>query len=455
MRLVATLGRLAACLGLTLLTTLAAAQSSTEELQRQVTALQEELARLKAAGTADARLSELERRIDLLAAEVEKSRTGGASDEKPLQPVPGFAPAAAKVYGTARGVSIGGYGEANYQNFAAEDQSGQPTGALDRADFLRAVLYVGYKFDDRILFNSELEVEHATTGEGDEEKGEVSIELAYLEFKAWKTGGLRAGMLLVPLGFVNELHEPPVFDGVRRPDVERLIIPTTWHEVGLGAFGENGPLQWRAYVVPGLDSAGFEGEGLREGRQQGSESLAQDLAFTGRLDYAGLPGLLLGASVFTGNSGQGAELDGQALRGRVTIYDVHAQYQRRGLQLRGLYARTSVDETALINARNGLAADESVGERQWGGYLEAAYDLLGGKGSRWSVTPFVRYEALDTQDRVPAGAERDPGNDTTVWTAGIGVKPLPQVVLKADYQWLSNGAKTGRNQLNLGLGYLF
>ena len=84
-----------------------------------------------------------------------------------------------------------------------------------------------------------------------------------------------------------------------------------------------------------------------------------------------------------------------------------------------------------------------------------AYDLLGGKGSRWSVTPFVRYEALDTQDRVPAGYERDPGNNRRSWTAGIGVKPLPQVVLKADYQWLSNGAKTGRNQLNLGLGYLF
>ena len=166
MRLVATLGRLAACLGLTLLTTLAAAQSSTEELQRQVTALQEELARLKAAGTAETRLAELERRIDLLAAEIEKSRTGGASAEQPLEGARGLAPAASKVYGVARGVSIGGYGEALYENFSQETESGQSSGRTDQVDFLRAIVYVGYKFSDKLLFNSETEFEHASTGKG-------------------------------------------------------------------------------------------------------------------------------------------------------------------------------------------------------------------------------------------------------------------------------------------------
>lgn len=440
---------LALFLGLGVASSLRAEQTSTDELKQAIAALQAELQRIKAEGGAsDARLKEIERRIDLLASEVEQARTGGATEADPKVAIPGFGPAASKIYRAGKGVSIGGYGEAVFE---AQE------GGDNRLDQLRQVIYVGYKFDERILFNSELEFEHATTGEGDEERGEVSVEFAYLDFKPWKNVGLRAGQLLIPVGFLNELHEPPVFHGVQRTEVEQVIIPTTWRDVGAGFFGEAAHLQWRTYVVAGLSSAGFDGEeGIREGRQGGSNSLANDVALATRLDWTRVPGLLAGASLFTGNSGQGAEVDGQKIDGKVTLFDIHAQYERRGLQLRGLYAHTSVGDAGLINAQNGLEGDESVGSKQYGFYLQAGYDVLAERpGSRLSLTPFVRYERLNSQDEVPAGYEANGENDRKIWTAGVGVKPIPNVVLKADYQWISNAADTGANQFNLGIGYLF
>lgn len=412
-------------------------------VDEKLAALRAEVERLKA-GADPARLAELERRIDLLAQELERARTGGATETEAEQGRHGLGPAASKVYRRDKGVSLGGYGEALYQG-----------GDRDELDALRSVFYVGNKFSDRVLFNSEIEFEHATTGEGDEEKGEVSVEFAYLDFKPWKEVGIRAGQLLIPLGFLNELHEPPIFSGARRTETERLIIPTTWREVGAGAFGDKGPLSWRAYLVAGLDSHGFEGAGgIREGRQGGAQSRAKDLAFTARADFAG-SGLLAGVSVFSGGAGQGAQVGAVALGARVTVFDLHAQYENRGLQLRGLYAHTSLGDAALINAQNGLSGAQSVGERQYGFYLQAAYDLLEPRRSGWAVVPFVRYEKLDTQARVPAGFSASPANELRIWNAGLGVKPVFNVVLKADYQWSKDAAGSASDQLNLAIGYLF
>jgi uncharacterized small protein (DUF1192 family) len=433
------------------------AEESVDELSKAVAALQSEVARLQAEGSSTEQLRELERRIDLLAAEIEKVRTGGATEtEAPAKGEPGLGPAASKVYRKSGGVSLGGYGEALYQNFAKHTQDGTAAEQQDQLDLVRIVLYTGYKFSDKILFNSEVEYEHASTGEGDEERGEVSVEFGYLDFKPWKQVGIRAGMVLLPIGLVNELHEPPIFLGARRPEVEQAIIPTTWHDVGAGFFGETGPFQWRAYVVAGLRSTGFTSEGIKEGRQQGSQSLAEDLALTGRLDYVGVPGLLLGGSLYAGNSGQGARVDGRTLEGRVTLFDFHGEYQRRGLWLRALFAQTSVGDAALINAQNGLSGSQSVGSLQNGFYAEMGYDVMNAHPrGQWSVIPFVRYERLDTQARLPAGFEKDPALDRKIFTAGISVKPVANVVLKADYQSHSTRSRLGVDQFNLAVGFLF
>lgn len=429
-------------------------EPSLDELRRSVAALQAEVAALRAEAAAGARLAELERRIDLLAAEIEKARSGGVPQI--AQPAPGLAPAAAKVYAAPPGVSLGGYGEVLYENFSGHRQDGTASGRADRIDFLRNVVYVGYKFSDRILFNSEIEIEHATTGEGDEEKGEVSLEFGYLDFRPWKQVGFRAGMLLVPVGFINEMHEAPVFLGARRPLVETSIIPATWRDNGVGVYGETGPLQWRGYLMAGLSSAGFSAAGIREGRQGGSRSLASDLAFTGRLDFTGVDGLVAGTSLFTGGSGQAARVAGARLGGRVTLWEAHAQFERRGVQLRALGALTRVADAALINASNGLVSGDSIGERQYGWYVQAGYDLAALRpAGRWSAVPFLRYEKLDTQARVPQSFARKPSSRISSLTAGVAVKPNPHVVFKADFQRLRNAARSGANQFNLAAGYLF
>jgi len=424
-----------------------------EELKQAVVALQEELARLKEGGGAeDEKIAELERRIDLLAVEIEKLRTGGAVEETPLQGTKGLGPAASTVYRKDRGVAIGGYGEALYTNHAELRQDEQPSGKTDEFDFLRAVFYVGYKFSDSILFNSEIEFEHASTDKG----GSVSVEFAYLEFQKRPEIGLRAGMLLVPVGFINELHEPPIFHGARRPEVERAIIPTTWRENGAGLFGAAGPFEYRGYAVVGLRSSGFSAAGIRGGRQKGAKSKAEDFALTGRLDFVGVAGLLLGGSFYTGNSGQGATVDDRRIRGRVDLFDLHGQLEYRGLQLRALWTHSTIGDVPLVNFDNELLGDESVGEVQGGWYVEAAFDVMSLKPrGRWSITPFVRYEELGTQKEVPEGWDTDPAWERSLLSGGIEIKPVPQVVFKLDYQVVKDDARTGVNRFNVALGYLF
>jgi hypothetical protein len=427
-----------------------------DDLERRLRELEAEVARLRASGGEQPDLSELQRRIDLLAGELERLRTAGAaSTDESTEGQRGFGPAASKVYRVERGVSIGGYGEMLYQGFGEEREDGAPSGRTDELDFVRAIVYIGYKFDDRILFNSEIEFEHASTGSG----GEVSVEFAYLDF-AWKPAlGFRGGMLLVPVGFLNELHEPPIFYGARRPEVESAILPSTWRENGAGVFGSAGSFEYRAYALAGLSSAGFSSAGIRNGRQKGARSRAEDFALTGRLDITGLaamPGLLAGVSFFTGESGQGATVSGETLGGRVSLFDLHAQYRNRGLHLRGLYAKGSIADVPLVNTANALTGAASVGEDQFGWYVEAAYDLLtlAPRGD-WALAPYLRYESLDPQDSVPLGFVKNPATDRSLWTLGIDVKPIPRVVLKADYQWIQNEARTGVNQFNVALGFLF
>ncbi len=263
-----------------------------EGLKRAIAALEEEVSRLKEAGPGeDEKIRELERRIDLLAVEIERLRTGGAVEETTLEGRKGLGPAASTVYGKDRGVAIGGYGEALYTNHAELRQDEEPSSAIDEFDFLRAVFYVGYKFSDSILFNSEIEVEHASTDEG----GSVSVEFAYLEFQKRPEIGLRAGMLLVPVGFVNELHEPPVFHGARRPEVELAILPTTWRENGAGLFGAAGPFEYRAYGVVGLRSSGFTAAGIRGGGRRDRRAGPRTSPSPGGSTSSAFPGCSSGA----------------------------------------------------------------------------------------------------------------------------------------------------------------
>jgi hypothetical protein len=431
------------------------------ELEKQVQELQQRLDRLSSSSDEEIRrqVEELRRQIDVLTREIENLKSTApekAPEASGSRGSFGLGPAASKIYGVTRGVSIGGYGEAIYQNFDKKTDDGEPSGETDSIDLARAVFYFGYKFDDHFLFNSEIEYEHATTGEGDEEKGEVSVEFAYLDYLIRREVNLRAGLVLLPVGFVNELHEPPVFLGARRPDVEDRILPSTWRELGLGVFGDAGPFAYRAYLVNGLDAAGIEAEEpLHEARQGGSNASAEDFAVTGRLDFVGVPGLLVGASGYSGNSAQGREVEGDTFDGRVTLWDAHAEWRWRGIQARALTARGTIGDAREINALNGLSGTESVPRKFTGSYVEGGYDVLFPRGGRASLVPFARWERYDTQDGVPSGFAADPANDVRLLTLGIQFRPISQVVVKLDYQDYKNESGTGVDRWNLALGWLF
>jgi hypothetical protein len=454
----------------------------TARLQSEVAALRVEVEALKQelAAAQSRRLDEIERRLEVLADEIQRLKlgetmgpagagaVGGAAAAGPGGGAAGgsadaaagaaaadrtLAPAAAKVYRGEHGLSVGGYGEALAQQAGGEDRllaSADPEvreGRGTQADLRRAVLYVGYKWSDRWVMNSEIEYEHAN--------GESGVEFAYLDFLWRREVNLRGGLLLVPMGLINELHEPTVFLGADRPEVERFILPDTWSENGVGLFGELGPIAYRSYLLAGFDAAGFTASGLQGGRQEGNQSRARDLGWVARGDWTATPGLLAGGSLYLGRTGQGLRAPGGGEIGApIRIFEGHADWRWHGLQLRALGASAELDDVALLDRALDLSGISTLGHRLYGYYLEAGYDLLAGAGER-ALIPFARWEAYRTQAALPAGYLGDPANDVRSLTLGFNFKPLEQVVVKSDYQAFRDGAGRRSHETHLLLGYIF
>jgi hypothetical protein len=393
----------------------------------------------------------LERKTDVLSQEVEKLRTNLAiPEEAKYKSAYGLGPAASKIYGVGKGLSIGGYGQASYQARVGDNGNDN-----DNADLERIVLYAGYKFTDHILFNSEIEFEHGTTGEGAEEKGEVSVEFAALDFFLDPMANIRAGLVLMPMGFINPIHEPPFYFGNNRPEVEQRIIPSTWREVGVGLFGELLPnLTYTTYVVNGLDAKGFSSDGIKEGRGSGSNAKAESFGYVARVDYSPpkAPGLSVGGSAYVGNSGQDQDYAGKRPDVFTQLYEGHLQWKYRGLEFRTLGSWGHIDDAGLIST-----ATNVVGSENFGWYAELGYDImpLVFPDSTQYLAPFFRYEMLDTVAKAPNGFKDDLTKDWEIYQVGLQYKPIPNVVIKADYR--NRVAKQGllSDDFNLGLGFIF
>lgn len=411
--------------------------------------------RLTTAPVASGRKSEADRKTDILATEVERLKTQLHIPEKREYKIEyGYGPAASEIYRVNRGLSIGGYGEWVFSDYSKDKKS--------TIDNLRAVIYAGYKFNDWIILNNEFEFEHATTGEGAEEKGEVSVEFSYLDFLLKDYANVRTGLTLVPMGFINEIHEGPTYHGNYRPQVERIIIPTTWREIGAGLFGQIVPgLQYRVYGMNGLNAEGFTSGGIRDGRQSGSRALAEDFAFAGRLDYdmPFAPGLLTGVSAWVGNSGQGnlyssKAFGAQELNVMTQLYEGHIQYRWRGLEMRALGAVGFIGNAAQLSA----AKQETIGSQNYGWYVESAYNIM---PVLWPelghyLAPFFRYESYNTLASVPLGFDDYDGlYDRWIYQAGLTYKPIENVAVKFDYQNFNSAAKKLPDQFNVGVAFMY
>ncbi len=374
------------------------------------------------------RIQALEAQLEALKAQIAEQQT---QQQEQIEVIADEQAEQSKKLSWAERTDIGGYGELHYNNLDGEGGASD----LDRIDFHRFVLFFSHQFTDRLRFFSELELEHALTKDTDDGSGpgEVELEQAYIEYDVNYQLTARGGLFLLPVGILNETHEPPTFYGVERNPVENAIIPTTWWAGGAG-------LTWR--VADGWTWDGAIHEGLkvdptgsiavRGGRQKTAEADAKDLAFTSRLKWTGMPGLEIAGtyqyqSDITQQSGDNVDAG--------HLYEAHAVFTRGPFGLRALYAMWDI---------KGSAADANGADTQEGFYIEPS----------WKVTPtvglFTRYNVWDNQ-----AGDDSIDSEKKQWDVGVNWWLHQNVVLKADYQSQDNENGQDRNGFNLGVGYQF
>ena len=316
--------------------------------------------------------------------------------------------------------TLGGYTEAHYNNLEGAGSASDK----NQIDLHRVVLFLGHEFNDRIRFFSEIEFEH--DGE------EVEVEQAYLEMEFNRYIRGKAGVFLLPVGILNETHEPNTFYGVERNPVEKYVIPSTWWATGIAASGEiSQGLSYDFGFHEGLKTSADNSYLPRKGRQKAAEALAKNGAFTTRLKWTGMAGLEL-AGTFQYQSDITQGMDPTA--GSATLYEAHAAYQKGSFGLRALYAHWDLDGSG----------PESIGaDTQYGWYIEPSYKLTRSLGF------FARYNQWDNQ----AGGNFDSGKSQ--WDMGLNWWPHEQVVLKVDYQIQDNENGNEQDGFNLGVGLQF
>jgi len=335
----------------------------------------------------------------------------------------GLGAAASKVYYSQSPLSIGGYGEMYYQ--------AQSSGA-SKAVTYRFVPYIGYKFSDSIILNTEIEFEHGgsqvTSISQDDttkdisvsQKGEYAkVEFMYLDFLLNKHANVRVGNFLVPMGLVNQRHEPTLFTTVQRPETEKYLIPSTWNESGAMVFGSiiDG-LEYKVAMITALKTGTDGSKWIRNGRGGSWDNKNPNAGFVARLDYTGHNGLLVGASAYTGASN-----DNDGSDSNLVMWDVHLDYKVKGFRAYGLYTASSRSNADKISADAVEAAK--------GGYLNLSYDAFAMLSTSQKLPVFVQLEKYNTQAKLADGSENDAKNNTSF---GVNYFPHDQVVLKADYK---------------------
>lgn len=373
----------------------------------------------------------------------------------PIAPIaPGVAVAnATPSPGIALGAQtvLSGYGEVNFNRPTKDASKAQ-------ADVRRAVIGIQHRFDDKTKLVTEFEWEHAITSTSDQ--GESEVEQLYIEREFGNGVRAKAGLFLMPVGLLNTNHEPTAYYGVERNFVETAIIPTTWREagVGLSRSHDNG-LTWDIGLTTGFDLTKWD-SGAGEGRESPLDSIHQEgqLAKSGNLsahaalNWRGVPGLLLGGSVFTGKVGH-KTADFTAPDSRVTLWDMHARFTPGKWDLAAVYARGTISNADALNltfAGNPTPIPSSF----YGWYAQAAYQLW--KSGDYTLTPFTRHEQFNTANSyaaMPAGLDVATGPNERVVTLGANLRIGEGVVVKVDYQKFKED--TSRDRVNLGLGYAF
>ncbi len=394
-----------------------------------------------------AEINLLKKQSDVLAEELLDISTGSFTkidDEKAHN---GMGAAASKVYYTSSPLSIGGYGEMYWA---------KTEGKRSFADVYRFIPYFGYKFSDNVILNTEIEFEHGgpqsvkLDGSDESKKtGKALIEFMYLDFLLHKSANIRVGNVLVPMGITNLRHEPTLFTTVQRPAIEKLLIPSTWHENGILVYGDiaDSGVEYTTGIINALNinntvtASGGE-KWIRTGRLGSAYKAPFNAAFVARADYRGINGLLAGGSVYVGDgSNQKNDIKGTTM----SIVEVHAVYNYEGLNLKGLYTLSNLSGAEKISAK--------APKKGSGYYVNTSYDVGPLMGIDFKSLVFAQFENYNTREELADGSSF---KATNIVNLGVNFFPTSQTVLKADYQIKDDKNKSDKvSTASLSFGFLF
>lgn len=359
---------------------------------------------------------------------------------------------------TSQKLNIGGYAQVD---MTTKMQSG--TRSNTSLDVSRMIISMGYRFSDKTQFLTEVEFEHVK---------EVFVEQAFLNHTFNDALSFRAGLMLIPMGIINEYHEPSAYNGVLRPTVDNLIVPTTWREIGAGftgRFQEIG-LKYQVYIVNGFSSYGPDNKGtlngsgyLRSGRQKGAKAFLSSPNLSAKVDYFGIRGLKLGLAGYFGdtqsalfnNLGKSdeaglARADSSVVG--ISMLGLDARYNWKGFQARAQIIYANQSNSASYNA----FTHNDLGASVLGFYYEEAYNVLKRTSSSHQLNIFCRFEHYDTHFSVNEGEVRQEKYRVNEYVFGLGWKPAEGAVFKLDARLRK--AKTEDSYtpfLNAGIGVWF
>lgn len=367
---------------------------------------------------------------------------------------------AEKMLMTNGNLKIGGYGEVHYNQPLSADV--RKNGVLDVHRF---VMMMGYQYNDKLQFVTELEFEHVI---------ELYVEQAFLQYKLNNALNFRAGLILAPIGIVNEYHEPTMFNGVERPRIDNDIVPSTWREIGFGINGVLLPLsvKYQAYVINGFKS--FDGvsriggsSGLRGGRQKGAESFMSSPNFTGKLEYFGIRGLNVGLSGYYGNTQStlynGIDKNNAAAMAKadssvvgISLFGADARYSLKGIKLTGQFYYALLSNTSAFNKFSTGKGGGNLGSSMFGYYIDLGYNVLRHLKTEKQLIPFINYSNYDTHYTVPSNISDNLANSKTVITTGLSFFLSKDTVVKTDLQFIKTGASDKYvTTFNSGIGIMF
>ncbi len=354
-------------------------------------------------------------------------------------------------------LTIGGYGEVHYNQPLDKD-----TRYNGKLDVHRLVMLFGYNFSEKVQFVTEIEYEHVS---------EVYIEQAFLQYRLNQFIQFRAGLMLIPMGIINEYHEPTTFNGVERPLIDGKIAPTTWREIGFGITGSYLPasLKYQLYLVNGFN--GYDGSaklsganGFRSGRQKGAESYISSPNLSGKIEYYGIKGLNIGLSGYFGNTqstlynkldknNETAVSQADSSVVGINMIGADARYTMGNWQFRGQLYYAGISNSANYNQ----FTSSDLGSSMNGYYVEAAYDLLGSNQKvEAGLIPFIRYEAYNTQASMEGNLQASKTNEVQAITTGITWRMTQGAVFKTDLQFVKPAsAEKYTTTFNAGFGIMF